>query len=210
MRKESQTAADREQQHQVVERQLHVFDRQVEERQADAVRAADIAPVVEQDLGQQHQGNGGDEEGRPAGAERDQADQEAEGHCDQAAEREGDEGRDAVIGEEDRRRVAADREEDVVAERDVAGIAADDVPARGDGDVHEHEQPHVQPVVHAADRDLEQREEERGEDESHHQPALARRGRRDGALLARQVGGRRGHLRAPASCREGPAGGTAG
>ena len=106
----------------------------------------------------------------PRVLQRDQTDDEADRHRDQPGEREGDERRDAEIGEEDRRRIAADREEDVVAERDVAGIAADDVPARGDGDVHVDEEQHVQPVVHAADRELQragrpQRREQQARDQ---------------------------------------------
>ena len=115
-----------------------------------------------------------------------EADDEAERHGDQPGEREGDEGRDAEIGEEDRRRVSADREEDVVAERDVAGVAADDVPARGDRDVHEDEEQHVQPVVHATDGELQQREGERGDEQDGDQRALAGDGRRGGGEACRR------------------------
>ena len=50
---------------------------QVELRQRHAVRAADEAPVVEEDARHHQQRDRRDDEGRPAHPERDQADQEA-------------------------------------------------------------------------------------------------------------------------------------
>ena len=122
------------------------------------------------------------------------------------------------IGEDHAGDIAADAEEDVVAERDVAGVAAEDVPARRHRHVHHHVEQHVQEVVVAAG------ELQRRHGEEHASSASGSQvGRSASRVPARpaivvlaglqdvaDVETRR-HLSSPRSCRRtGPAAGPAG
>ena len=80
----------------------------------------------------------GDREVVPAQAQHRYAHQHGEGDADRRGGRQRQPERDTGLGHQDRGRVPAEAEEDDVAEARVAGEAADQVPALGERDEHEH------------------------------------------------------------------------
>ena len=184
-----------EQAHQrVVEGPVLVFHAPGWDRQRDAARAVrELIPVRREQLDEEEERDCEDHERMPASAHRHDAEQGGHSACEHAGDRNPDPRGAADVVDADADRVRAEPDERTLPERDVAGVAGDDVqPHRPDGEDH-REDDHVlvvevvgQDRVHRHEHD--RRGDHRGPGRAERPGRCRRRGR--APALERSLGDR--------------------